>query len=116
MVIYYNPKCSKCREAVEILDGENCEIEIREYLKKPPTKKEIKELLAKLGCRPFDIVRQKEKLFQKKFKNKKFSDAEWIHLLCEHPILIERPIVVDGYKAVIGRPPSLVLELIRRKK
>lgn len=116
MVIYYNPRCSKCREAVDILDGENCEIEIREYLKTPPTKKELKELLAKLGCKPFDIVRQKEELYQKKFKNKKFSDAEWIHLLCENPILIERPIVVDGYKAIVGRPPALVLELIKRKK
>ena len=88
---------------------------IDEYAERAAAK-ELKELLAKLGCKPFDLVRQKEELFLKKFKNKKFSDAEWIHLLCEHPILIERPIVVDGYKAIIGRPPSLVLDLIKRKK
>ena len=115
MIIYHNPRCSKSREALEILNAKSCEIEIREYLKKPPTKKELKELLAKLGCKAFDIVRKKEELFLKKFANKKFSEQEWIQILTEHPELIERPIVIDGYKAVIGRPPELVLDLINRK-
>ncbi len=115
MIIYHNPRCSKSREALNILNKKKCEIEIREYIKKPPTKKELKELLAKLGCTAFDLVRKKEELFLRKFKNKKFSELEWIQILTEHPELIERPIIIDGYKAIIGRPPELVLELISRK-
>ncbi len=116
IVIYHNPRCSKSREALGILEENNCEIEIREYLKRSPTKKELKELLAKLGCKAFDIVRKKEPLFIKNFLNKKFSEQEWIQILFEHPILIERPIIIDGYKAVIGRPPELVIDLLKRKK
>ena len=116
MIIYYNAQCSKCREAEQLLLENNCDFIIREYLKQPPTKKELKELLAKLDCDPFDIVRQKEELFQKKFRNKKFSDEEWLQILTEHPELIERPIIIDGYKAIIGRPPEKIIELINRKK
>ena len=64
----------------------------------------------------FDIVRQKEALFIKNFKGKKFTNDEWIQILLENPTLIERPIVVDGYKAIIGRPPELVIDLVNRKK
>jgi arsenate reductase (glutaredoxin) len=114
--ILYNPRCSKCREALSFLEGENCEIEVKEYLKATLTKKELKDILSKLGLKAFDIVRQKEDLFIKKFRNKKFTNEEWIQLLLENPILIERPIVIDGYKAIIGRPPELVIDLINRKK
>ena len=114
--ILYNPRCSKCREALGILKSENCEIEIVEYLKETLTKKELKTILSKLGLKAFDIVRQKEDVFIKKFKGKKFTNEEWIQLLLENPTLIERPIVIDGYKAIIGRPPELVIELINRKK
>lgn len=116
MIIFHNPRCSKSREALELLKSNNCEVEVREYLKLPPTKKELKDLLAKLGCKPIDIVRKKEELFIKKFKDKSFTDNEWIQILTEHPVLIERPIVIDGYKAVVGRPPELVIDLIKRKK
>lgn len=116
MIIFYNAQCSKCREAVELLEKNDCDFIIREYLKQPLTKKELKDLLVKLGCKPFDIVRQKEELFQKKFLNKKFSDEEWIQILTEHPELIERPIIIDGYKAIIGRPPELIIDLINRNK
>lgn len=114
--ILYNPRCSKCREAVALLEGESCEIEIKEYLKETLTKKELKEILSKLGLKAFDIVRQKEELYLKKFQNKKFTNEEWIQILLENPILIERPIVIDGYKAIIGRPPELVIDLLHRKK
>jgi len=116
VTVLYNPRCSKCREALSLLEGENCEIELKEYLKESLTKKELKEILSKLGLKAFDIVRQKEELFIKKFKNKKFTNEEWIQLLLENPILIERPIVIDGYKAIIGRPPELVVDLLHRKK
>lgn len=116
MIIYYNAQCSKCREAEQVLLENNCDFIIREYLKQPPTKAELRELIAKIGCKPFDIVRQKEELFQKKFLNKKFEDEEWIQILSEHPELIERPIIIDGYKAIIGRPAELIVDLIKRKK
>ncbi|MBN8691672.1 MAG: arsenate reductase (glutaredoxin) [Bacteroidetes bacterium] len=116
MIIYHNTRCSKSREVLDLLNKNKCAVEIREYLKQPPTKKELKELLAKLGCKPFDIIRKKEEIFIKKFANKKFTDSEWIQILTEHPVLIERPIVIDGYKAVIGRPTELVIDLIKRKK
>jgi arsenate reductase len=114
--ILYNPRCSKCREALSLLEGESCEIEVVEYLKNIPTKKEIKNILDKLGLKAFDIVRKKEAVYLEKFKNKTFTDEEWIQLLIENPILIERPIIIDGYKAIIGRPPELVIDLLQRKK
>lgn len=113
--ILYNPRCSKCREALSLLEGESCEIEVVEYLKEKITKKELKAILAKLGVKAVDIVRKKEDLYLKKFKDKKFTNEEWIQILLENPVLIERPIVIDGYKAIIGRPPELVVELVNRK-
>lgn len=99
-----------------ILNENNCEIEIIEYLKNIPTKKELKDLLMKLGLKPLDIVRDTEPLFKKKFQNKKFTDAEWIQILIENPGLLQRPIIVDGYKAIIGRPVEKIVELLERKK
>lgn len=116
VIIWHNARCSKSREAFELLEKESCEFEVKDYLKEKITKKELKELLAKLGLKAFDIVRQKEELFVKKFRNKKFTNEEWIQILLENPTLIERPIVIDGYKAIIGRPPELVVDLINRKK
>lgn len=115
ITIYHNPRCSKCREAMGVLEGSDCEIEIIEYLKDFPTKKELKDLLMKLGLKPLDIIRTSEPLFEKKLKNKKFTDAEWIQILIENPTLLQRPILVDGYKAIIGRPVEKVVELLRRK-
>jgi len=114
--ILHNPRCSKSREALQLLKGENCDIEIVEYLKEIPTKKELKLILSKLGLKAVDIVRKKEPLFLKKFKNKTFTNEEWIQILLENPVLIERPIIIDEYQAIIGRPPELVIDLLTRKK
>ena len=116
MIIFHNTRCSKSREALELLKENNCEIEIRDYLNIPPSKKEIKEILSMLNCKPIDIVRKTEALFIEKYKNEKITDAKWIEILSKNPILIERPIVIDGDKAVIGRPPKLVIDLIKKKK
>lgn len=116
VLIFHNPRCSKSREALSLLEKENCKIKVKEYLKTPLEKKDLQDILMKLGVSAKDIIREKEKVFQEKFKNKNFSEEEWIQILIENPILIERPIVIDGYKAVIARPPDLVLELIQRKK
>ena len=116
MIIFHNNRCSKSREALELLKENNCEIEIRDYLNIPPSKKEIKEILTMLNCKAIDIVRTNEPLFIEKFKDKKITNAKWIEILSKNPILIERPIVIDGKKAVIGRPVKLVVDLIKKKK
>ena len=110
--IYHNVRCSKSREACSILQEKNIPFETVEYLKTPPSQKEIKELLKKLGMKAEEIVRKGEILYKEKYKDKKISEAEWIQILSENPILIERPIIVKEDKAVIGRPPEKVLELI----
>lgn len=111
--IYHNTRCSKSREACSILQDKGVEFETIEYLKTPPTQKEIKELLKMLGMKAQDIVRTGEPLYKEKFADKKLSESEWIKVLAENPILIERPIIVKGNKAIIGRPPEKVLELIK---
>lgn len=116
MIIYYNARCSKCREAKDLLEKNNCELTFREYLKEPPTKKELTDLLKKLHCKAFDIVRKSEPLYIEKFADKKLSNSQWIKVLSENPILIERPIVIDGERALVGRPPILVLDLIKKNK
>jgi len=116
MIIYYNPQCSKCREALDLLEQNACNVTFREYLKNPLSKEELKELLKKLGCKAVDIVRKSEPLYLEKFADKKYSNAQWINVLHKNPILMERPIVMDGEKAVVGRPPVLVLDLVKEKK
>lgn len=112
MIILHNNRCSKSREALALLNDENCEVEIRDYIKDPLSKKEIKELLAKLKCKPLDIIRKKEPIFIEQFADKKLSDDKWIDAMVKYPILIERPIVINGNKAIVGRPPVLIKELI----
>ncbi|PCJ89913.1 MAG: arsenate reductase (glutaredoxin) [Flavobacteriales bacterium] len=112
MKIYHNPRCRKSRETLQILQEKGKEIEIIEYLKTPPTFQELKDILMKLNKKPAEIIRKSEKVFKKKFKGMNFNDDEWVKILEENPILIERPIVVRNNKAVIGRPPENVLELL----
>ena len=109
--IYHNPRCSKSREALSILEEEGAEVEIVKYLQNVPTEEEMLLLLSKLNLKPFDIVRKGEKLYKEEYKNLTLNDHEWIKVMLENPKLIERPIVVKGNKAIIGRPPVLVREL-----
>jgi len=115
ITILHNSRCSKSRCALKILQGQNCELEIIDYIKNTPSKKEIKNILDKLGLAAIDIVRKKEAIYLKKFKGKTFSNTEWIQILTEYPILIERPIIIDGYKAIIGREEDTIFELLKRK-
>ncbi len=112
MKIYHNPRCRKSRETLELLRKHGIEPEIVEYLKTPPTKEELRDILRKLGIKPQDIVRKGEAIYKEQYKGKELSDEEWLDVLVQHPRLIERPIVVDGERAVIGRPPENVLQLI----
>lgn len=111
--IYHNTRCSKSREACGILQEKGVEFETIEYLKTPPTQTEIKGLLKMLGMKAQDIVRKGEPLYKEKFAHKKLSESEWIKALAENPILIERPIIIKGNKAIVGRPPEKVLELLK---
>ncbi len=112
MILYHNPSCSTSRKAKELLEDENREFKIRNYLQDPPTQKELKELLRKLGLKAIDLVRKKESLYQEEYSTIRLTNAEWIRVLSKNPRLIERPILISGTKAVIGRPPEKVLELV----
>lgn len=109
-LIYHNPQCSKSRETLEILRNQGIEPEIREYLKKPLTESEALMLLKKLNLEPQSLVRTKEDLF--KNSNFNIQTAEAVaEVIAKYPKLMERPVVVKGNRAVIGRPPQNVKEL-----
>ncbi len=114
MKIYHNPRCRKSRETLELLRAHGVEPQIVEYLKTPPSKEELRDILRKLGMRPEQLVRKGEALYKEQFKGKSLSDEEWLEVLTQHPRLIERPIVLAGDRAVIGRPPENVLQLLDR--
>ena len=113
MKIYHNPRCSKSREALSIIIKNNIKVEIIEYLKTPITKEEICKIIKMLGLSASDLVRKEEKLYKELYKDKKMTETECIDLLYKHPILIQRPIVIKDNRAVLGRPPINVLDLLR---
>ena len=112
MKIYHNPRCRKSRETLQILEEKGKAPEIIEYLKNPPTKKELKDILKMLGLRAEDLLRKNEAIYKENFKGEDLSEEEFIQAMVDYPKLIERPIVIQGGKAVIGRPPENVLELL----
>ncbi len=111
-VIYHNPRCSKSREALSLLEQRGIEPTIIEYLKTPPTENQLREVIKKLGIQPEALLRKGEDVFKGKFAGRELSDDEWIAAMMENPVLIERPIVIRGGYALIGRPPNRVVELI----
>ncbi len=111
--IYHNPRCSKSRATLELLREHGIEPEIVEYLADPPAAAQLKGIVQKLGIAPQELVRKGEEIFKEKYAGKTLSDAQWIEALAKHPILIERPIVVRGKRAAIGRPPENVLILLK---
>lgn len=112
MKIYHNPRCSKSRQTLQILQDKNVEVEIVEYLKDLPTKDELSNIIKTLGISPLQLIRKGEADYKENFKGKDLSDSEWIDAMIQYPKLIERPIVVKDNKAVLGRPPENVLDLI----
>ena len=113
--ILHNPRCSKSRKTLQLLQEKNVEPEIRLYLENPPSEKELSDLVEALGISPRDLLRTGEDEYKELgLKNPELSDAEIIAAMAKHPRLIERPIVVspDGKSAVLGRPPENVLDLI----
>ena len=110
--IYHNNRCSKSRQACTLLTEKGLDFETIEYLKTPPTVKELTEIVKMFGIKPIELVRKNEDIYKSTFKDKKLTDADWIKAMVEHPVLIERPIVVNGNKAVVGRPLEKVLEIL----
>ncbi len=112
MKIYHNPRCSKSRQTLNLIKEAGKDVEIVEYLKNPPTADELREVLRKLNLPVEYLIRKNEDIYKTQYKGKELSEEEWIQALAEHPKMLERPIVVEGDKAVLGRPPENVLKLL----
>lgn len=112
MKLYHNPRCSKSRQGLAILKEKNLKFEIVEYLKSPLNKEEISDIISKLKIQPIDLVRKNELVWKEKFKNKNLDNDQILSALVEYPKLIERPILVNGNSAIIGRPPEQLISII----
>ena len=113
VTIYHNPRCSKSRQTLQLLQDKGVDVEVVEYLKTPPTAAAVKELLDMLGLEPRELMRRKESEYKELgLADESLSRQQLIQAMVETPILIERPIVVNGTKAAIGRPPENVLEIL----
>ena len=112
MKIYHNPRCSKSRQGLAILQDAQVEPEIINYIKNPITFTELKDILQKLAIPSIDLVRKNEAIWKENFKNKELSENDVIEAMITYPKLIERPIVINGEAAVIGRPPEKIKELL----
>lgn len=110
--IYHNPRCGKSREGLQLLENSGKDFEVVKYLEDVPSFEELKSIIEKLKIKPIDLVRQKEKIWIENFKSKVLSDDEIITAMISNPILIERPIVVNGNKVAIGRPPQNIVEIL----
>jgi arsenate reductase (glutaredoxin) len=113
VTLYHNPRCSKSRAALALLEARGVELDIVRYLETPPSADELRVLLGKLGIAPRALMRRKEPEYGALgLDDPALGDADLIEALAEHPELIERPIAVRGKRAIIGRPPERVLELL----
>ena len=113
VTIYHNPRCSKSRATLQLLEARGIKPKVVEYLKAPPTAAELKAILKTLGLRPRDLMRKSEPRYAELgLKGRDLHDDTLIALMVENPILIERPIVISDGKAAIGRPPEKVLKIL----
>ena len=111
--IYHNARCSKSRSACALVAEGGHAAEVVNYLETPPTREELKDLLRMLGMAAGDLVRKGEPVFQEQYAGRTLTEEDWLEALMAHPILMERPIVVRGGRALIARPPERVLELLQ---
>ena len=112
--IFHNSRCSKSRQALQILQDSNCDIEIINYLETDLDVSLIKDVLKKLSLKPRDIIRTNEQDYKdNNLEEDNLSDDDLINFMIKHPKLIERPIVIKGHTAVIGRPPENIFNLIK---
>ena len=113
LTIYHNPACTKSRETLALIRARGHEPQIVEYLKSPFSEAELTAIVRKLGIEPLELIRRNEQVFKDKYAGKKLGPKEWIKAMVKDPILIQRPIVVRGDAAAIGRPPEDVERLLR---
>ncbi len=112
IVIYHNPRCSKSRATLALIQEKGIAPEIIEYLDTAPSESEMDAILSKLGMEPADLMRKGEDEYKEHIKGKDLSRAEAIALMVKYPRMIERPVVVNGDKAAVGRPPESVLAIL----
>ena len=112
--ILHNPRCSKSRATLKLLNEKGIEPDIIQYLKTPPSERALAEIIKKLKISPKELIRFKERVASElglSFTDTR-SEAEWLKIMVDNPVLIERPIVIQGDRAAIGRPPENVLSII----
>ena len=112
VTMYHNPQCSKSRQTLALLSEQGVEADVVEYLQTPPDAKTLDELLQKLGLEPRELMRTKEDEYEALGLAEVVDRVQLIQAMVEHPILIERPIVVKGNQARLGRPPEQVLDIL----
>ena len=110
--IYHNNRCSKSRCALVALEESGKEYQVINYLETVPTAEELRVIIEKLGIKAHDLIRKKEPVYIQQYKGKDLSEEAWIEAMVAHPILIERPIIVDGDRAVIARPAEKINEIL----
>jgi len=112
LTIYHNPRCSKSRQTLELIRSRGLEPEIIEYLKTPPSEAELDRILTMLGIEPEALMRKGEAEYKEQIAGKALDRAQSIALMVAYPKVIERPVVINGDKAAIGRPPESVLDIL----
>ena len=112
IVIYHNPRCSKSRESLEILETKKADHTVFKYLDEPLSTEKLGKIIKLLNIKPIELIRKNEAIWKSDYKGKDLSDAQVINAMVSNPKLIERPIVINGKQAVIGRPPATILDII----
>ena len=113
ITIYHNPRCSKSRQTLELLNSRGIQADIRLYLEQPLNADELLHLLTMLNMTADQLVRKSEQYYKDNLRSKALTQDQLIQAMIENPKLIERPIVIAGDKAAIGRPPEAVLEIVQ---
>ena len=112
ITIYHNPRCGKSREGLALIQQSGKPFEVVKYLEDVPTLEKLTLIINKLKLKPLELVRQKEAIWIENYKAKILTDFEIMEALIAHPILIERPIIIEGNKAIIGRPTTKIIEFL----
>tara|TARA_A100000171_G_C2140375_1_gene154974 strand:+ start:244 stop:585 length:342 start_codon:yes stop_codon:yes gene_type:complete len=112
ITLYHNPRCSKSRQGLAIVEESGKKFEVVKYLDEPLSEAKLSEIIALLAISPSDLVRKNEAVWKENYKGKALTDSQIIKAMVKHPKLIERPIVVNGKKAVVGRPPETIQNIL----
>lgn len=110
--IYFNSRCKKCQSVMEILKKKQIEAKVVNYLEGTVTEQELKHVIKLLGISAEQLVRKNESVYKENFSGKNLTEEQWVKAMLEHPILIQRPIIIKGKKAVIGRPAEQVFDIL----